>query len=491
MLLLPLVMTVALVTDNQTALRAAPHETAPRQAVLWEGDWLEVRGERQGFLQVYDHRRERPGYVHPWQVRTYPLDESSAPALRAVLDYLKAGPGHESLGIGYAALYLRVAPPALVDADLFASLGLIADRLAQRASTLVAGRNDLTTAAYLEVAESYGVHFHSFDAGGHTRVCYDGEAERRVLALVAAAPQKNGASVQAADAALSLTDPACVDPALPLVQIEALVHWQAGVTADAVKVAAPALTDEHRAALTIRRAVVLAQLAYQEQRHDHADQAAAAGAEAMKLIAGVDRAQLSDDLDGAWQEAGVRVNVVRWATDAPVKPRARDVQVALEPGTPGQTCIVVRSPHTDELRHCTFGVVWPSSVRIAPAGNAVTVAVQPLPSWSELVLLQRNKKEHPAPKADVYEWTAEVMTPSTVDPDLGYVEQAGWSPDGAHLLVVREFRVPAPGSGIRRRFQILTTASQVVEKEASTLANFPSFRRWQSPDWTGSTLALR
>jgi hypothetical protein len=50
MLLLPsfAALLVALVVQDQTPLRAAAHENAPRQTNLTAGDWLEVRGERQG-----------------------------------------------------------------------------------------------------------------------------------------------------------------------------------------------------------------------------------------------------------------------------------------------------------------------------------------------------------------------------------------------------------------------------------------------------------
>ncbi len=493
---LPLAHTVALVVDNQTALRAAPHDTAPRQAVLWEGDWLEVRGERQGFVQVYDHRRERPGYVRATQIRSYPLDETSAPALRSVIDFLRDGPGHESLGIGYVALYLRVAPANRIDADLFAALGSIAERLGRRAS--LGGQHGAATPAYLEVAESYGVHFHSFEKGGRTRLCYDGEADRRALALDAATQQKTPGD-RIAQAALSLTDPTCVDPARLESERDALVRWQGGVIADALKTAH---STESRAALRIRRAEVLAQLAYAEARHGREPEAAAASDEAVKLVAsvGAERPQLSDELDTAWQEASVRVAAVRWAAELPRRSSERSTKVTLEPGTPGQTCIVVHAPHTEELRHCTFGVVWPSSVRIAPSGNTVGVVVQTLPSWSELVLLQRSAQpmphSMPTPIAETFEWTAQVLPPSAADPDIGYVELAGWSPDSAHLLVVRESTLANPADpdappAIRRRFQILNASSLAVEKEASTLTNFPSFRRWQSADWVGGTLALR
>src|ERR1700722_15998415 len=101
MLLPALAVTVALGAQDQTPLRAAAHDAATRQAALTAGDWLEVRGERQGYLQVYDHRRERPGYVRPSAVRSYPVDETSALRLGAVVEYLRDAPGEESLGIGY------------------------------------------------------------------------------------------------------------------------------------------------------------------------------------------------------------------------------------------------------------------------------------------------------------------------------------------------------------------------------------------------------
>ena len=55
---------VALVADDGTALRSAADDSAPAQAMLYRGDWLEVRGEAPGFLKVWDHRHERPGQEH-------------------------------------------------------------------------------------------------------------------------------------------------------------------------------------------------------------------------------------------------------------------------------------------------------------------------------------------------------------------------------------------------------------------------------------------
>ena len=91
------VLLVALVAEDPAVLRNAPRDNAPAQATLWRGDWLEVRGESAGFLKVYDHRHERPGYVRPSQVRLYRVDESSDATFRALVeDWVIAAEGDGS-----------------------------------------------------------------------------------------------------------------------------------------------------------------------------------------------------------------------------------------------------------------------------------------------------------------------------------------------------------------------------------------------------------
>ncbi len=106
---------VAIVTQDQAALRAAPKESAQQQAVLWQGDSLEVRGENMGYLQVYDHRRERAGYIRASQVRTQSLKPADAPDLLAVVRFLRDTPGAEALGISYSAAFLKAAPAEAID----------------------------------------------------------------------------------------------------------------------------------------------------------------------------------------------------------------------------------------------------------------------------------------------------------------------------------------------------------------------------------------
>ena len=133
--MLALALTVAVIAGDHVVLRSSPNRTAAQQAVLWKGDWVEVRGEQKGWLKVYDHRHERPGWVARPITRIVELDDRSAPALRAVIDFLRDAPGAESLGIAYAGLYMKVAPAGGIDAPLLVSLGAMAARLAHRAST--------------------------------------------------------------------------------------------------------------------------------------------------------------------------------------------------------------------------------------------------------------------------------------------------------------------------------------------------------------------
>jgi hypothetical protein len=469
-MMLPLVLVAAIVTQDATPLRAAAKETAARQTLLYAGDWLELRGERQGWLQVYDHRHERPGYVRPSQVRAFPVEEKVAGELAAVIDFVRDQPGQESLGIGLAALFLRAAPANAVGAEVFDALGGMAERLGRRASSKWARPNDATLAGQIEVATSYGIKFQSFvvlgEREGRTRVCYDGEAYRRVLALPASATAK-------ARAALGLTDPACVDPATGATDRETLAAWQADVLGKVDAAALPAWLANR---VHIRAAAVRAEVTYARARKGDFAGARAAEAEAEQALAAVDKPELADEDALPYDEAALRVAAVRWAADASAAGKA----VEIAKGKPGETCV-----RFAKVEHCTYAVVWPSSVRVSPRGDAVAFAQSPLPSWTELVLLRRGHEP-------------ETLAPAAVDPDVGYAELAGWSPDGARLCVAKEARMTGPlgqpgtlAPWVQRSFQIVKADGLLVEKQAARLDNFVSFRRWATAGWQRGTLALR
>jgi hypothetical protein len=466
------VLTVAVVVQDQTAMRASPAVSAPRQAVLWQGDWLEVRGEHKGYLKVWDHRHERPGYVRPWQVRRYTLDESAAPALRAVVSFLEDTPGAEALGIAHVALYLKAAPAGSVGPDLFASLGGMADRLARRASTKRAGPGDAALAAHLEVVATYGVKLVPFEREEGTKLCYDGEAHQRVLALP-------GATAEArAKAALALSDLGCVEPNLQPMAIEEVLRWRLAVLDRIPAAEAPPLLANR---LRLRRAALRAEATFYAARRGDAGRAESLGRGAWEDLARVEKAELPEDELALLDETAVRVGAARWSW-APPPPASKTREVVLAPRAPGETCIRVhdgtQKGKTLLVERCTYALVHARSVRISPRGQQVAVAVQSLPGWTEVLLFHK----------DADTWVVDPIVPAATTPELGYAEVAGWPSDETTVFLVREARVEGR---LSRRFQQVAADTLAVKKEARTAAGVPGFRRWQAPSWVESTLALR
>ncbi|WP_257453828.1 hypothetical protein [Archangium lipolyticum] len=467
--MLATLVAIALVVQDQAPLRAAPQDSAPRQATLWQGEWLEVRGEKQGFIQVYDHGRERPGYVREHQVRIYRLDEASVPKLQAVVEFLKDTPGAEALGIGYAAALLRAAPASQVGPELFDALGTLADRLARRATSN--RTNDVALAAHLDVAASYGVKLVSFEREGRTRVCYDGEAFRRVLAL-------GGSPEARLRAALSLTRPECIDPALNPVARQALDEWRGSVLEQVDGGRLPAYLANR---LHLRRAEVYAALSFQLSRRGEAQRGAKASARAVEELARVLKAELTEEDKPAYSMAAVRVGASRHASEPmPEKPGSGPV-LELAQGQPGETCLRLvdaKDPKAPLSERCTYGLVWPGSVRRSAQGSAVAVAVQMLEGWTELWVFHQEGGA----------WVLDALAPAATEPVLGYVELAGFSPDGSRVLVAREALVDGK---VKSSFQVLKRETLLPEKSAGSPDALGSFQRWSSSDWRGRTVAVR
>jgi hypothetical protein len=476
------VLLVAIVAEDPAVLRNAPRDDAPAQAALWRGDWLEVRGETAGFLKVYDHRHERPGYIRPAIVRLHRLDEASAPELASVVRFLRDAAGSESLGIGYAALFLRAAPAGADATEVFAAIGTMADRLARRASGRKTTLRDAALAGHLEVALSYGVRFESVDGEvgeGTARLCYDGEAWARVLATPGAPP------VEKARAALFLAGTRCEPALLPPARQRAFNDRRLQAL-DEVDPAA--LTAWLGGRVRLARAEALSWRAFDEARRaGGAESAAKDESAAVKALALTDRGVLAPEDLGRYDETAMRVAAGRWATEpAPHDGRKRAVAITTAPRAPGETCVRVVAvsgvPSNDNARplaeRCTYGVVWPSALRWAPSGTVATLAVQPLPAWTELWVARKT--------ADA--WTIDTLAPATTEPDLGYVESAGFSPDGTRLLVVREARVAGRAT---RRFQVLDASTLAVQLQASDVTKLSAFKRWQAAWWKVGTLALR
>ncbi|HSZ83991.1 MAG TPA: hypothetical protein VLA14_17025 [Polyangia bacterium] len=477
-----LVLLVAIVAEDPVVLRNAPRDDAPAQATLWRGDWLEVRGETAGFLKVYDHRHERPGYVRPSLVRVHRLDEASAPELGSVVRFLRDAGGAESLGIGYAALFLRAAPAGADATEIFAAIGTMADRLARRASARKTAARDSALAGHLEVAASYGVRFESVDGEvdeGAARLCYDGEAWSRVLATPGAPP------LEKARAALFLAGTRCQPALLPPAKERALndARLQALGTIDPA--ALPAWVGGR---VRLARAEALAWRAFDEARAGVAEGAAKSELAAVEELALTDHGALAPEDLARYDEAAMRVAAGRWASEPGARDgRQRAVAITTAPRAPGETCVrvvaVSGAAANDNgkplAERCTYGVVWSSALRWAPSSTLATLAVQPLAAWTELWVVRRD---------DAGAWTIETLAPATTEPEVGYVESAGFSPDGARLLVVREARVAGRAT---RKFQVLAAPTLSVEIQCGDVTKLSAFKRWQAAWWKAGTFALR
>lgn len=464
---------VAIVTQNQVALRAAPYDSAQQQAVLWQGDSLEIRGQRMDYLQVWDHRRERGGYIHTSQVRTYSTQPAEAPELLAVSRFLRDTPGSEALGIAVTAAYLKAAPAESIGAEAFDNLGTFAERLARRASGRQGKTNDNTLAAHLEVAAHYGVALHSFEREGRMQICYNGDAFRRVLALPANPEQK-------ARAALAVTRHDCIDPALPPLERASLDQWRAEVL-DRVDLAK--LPENLKNRIHLRRAGIWASIAHDKARRGEKTQAAAhdAASRAIDELAATNKSELSEDDAIAYTDAAVRTGASRWAAESASSPSQR-LAVQTAPGEPGETCVQLidlkDGKKTPLIKRCTYGVVWSGSLAVNAQSNAATLAVQPLATWREMWVFQKNGGE----------WTVRVLPPALNNPELGYLEFAGWVPGGKQMLAVREAKIDGR---FKKSFELIRLDTLETEKKADKPESLSIFYRWQEARWKSMTLSLR
>lgn len=467
----------AIVTADQAQLRAAPRDSAQQQAQLWQGELLEVRGERMDYLQVYDHKRERAGFIKASQVRRTALAPAEAPELLSVLRFVRETPGSEALGIGFAMAYVQAAPAEALRGkegiEAFDALGTLADRLAHRAS-FGAGLPkpvQATLAAHLEVATRYGVGFKSYEREGRMQICYDGEAFRRVLAMDSAPPQR-------ARAALALTRPECVDPNLRPLERAQMDQWRADVLE---RVDAAGLPGYLKNRVQMRRAGLWSAIAYQRARQGQAPDAAAQ--RALAELAGVSKTELTDADQPAYHEAAMRTNASRWAAlPAPAAAPPRHPAIVTAPGQPGETCVMLVDARNDVTKplakRCTYSLVWPQSATLNREATALALAVQPMEAWRELWVFRKRAAG----------WSIDVLPPSTTQPELGYAEFAGWVPGGKQVLVAREAR----GEGkYQRTFELVRLDSLTTERKAAEASALGAFQRWQDPAWKRTTVSLR
>lgn len=484
---------LALVTQDAAVLRAAPNDQAPTQAQLWPGDALEVRGERLGWLQVWDPRRERPGFVRVQQVHAVGGSAQSANDLLAVLRFVRDTPGAESLGVGVAAAYLNKVPADQQQAEAWDALGQMAERLAQRASArpqvvqaqaglggTPSATADARLAGHLEAVQAYGVKFVGLERDGQVQLCYDAQAYGQVLRHATATP------AQKARALLGLTRPDCVPPEALGTQATATWQRQAAWLDGLPPTEWAALSEQHRNQLRMRRAGVWSRLAHEQARQGHS--ALAAGQRAVQELAAVQPTELTDDDRVSYNDAAIRVGASRWAAVPAVSdwaPTAQRPGLSLHTEASGETCVQLvdarQGPERPLLRRCTWGVAWLNSARFHPKGDVVVLAVQPLPEWRELWVMQRTPDG----------WRLQVLPPASAQSmaqDRGVVEWAGWWAQSPELLVARESRVQGR---YLRRFERVGLDDLATVQQAARPEDLPGFKRWADAAWKGTTVMLR
>ncbi|HXW73727.1 MAG TPA: hypothetical protein VEK10_02830 [Steroidobacteraceae bacterium] len=465
-MLLTLAATLAIVAQDRTPLRAAPHPRATGLTTLSQGEVLEIRDERAGYLKVYDYRRERGGFVKSEAVREIGLTEADAPGLLAVLRFLRDSAGSEALGISYGAAYLKAAPAGVLTAEPFDAIARMAERLADAASG--SGVRHADAAAHLEVVEQFGVHMRSFERNGRMQICYDGELFRRVLASPRASAEERARAV------LALTRPDCVDPAMGIL-LRVPLDEERSVLLE--KVEQRSLNAMTRSRLHARRAAVWAAIAYEKARLGQSPESAAQRAIAEILAVRPD--DLGEEQRGEYLDALLRVGAIRWAAVAPAS-QAGPLLLSTLPGEQGQTCLVLADanrPAVPLVRRCTYGIVWTVSAQPIARGRALVLAVQPLESWRELWVFRDSSAG----------WAIDVIPPGADDPEEGYVDFAGFTPGTRRLLIAREVK---ERDRFRRRFEELRLEDLVPVKQASSPELLVDFGRWQDVTWRRDTLAL-
>jgi hypothetical protein len=467
MMMLALAASFAIVAEDNSSLRASPRATATQVTALWQGEVVEVRGEHGDYLKIWEHRRERGGYLKRNAVRSIGLSETDAPELLAVLRFLRDRSGSEALGISYGAAYLKAAPARALTAEPFDAIARMAERLADAASGNAHRLPD--AGAHLEVVRQSGIRMLNFERNGRMQVCYDGELVRRVLS------QQRATAEERAHAALGLTRPDCIDPNLgPL--LRAALDEERGALLDRIDV--QALSAMTKSRLRARRAGVWASIAYARARKGAG--VAPAAQRALAELLAVQQKDLGEDRQSEYVDAILRVNAIRWAAVPPVT-QTGSLTLFATPGEPGQTCIALDSAPRRRaaplVQRCTYGIVWMASAQALPEAPALVVAVQPLESWRELWVFHQ--------KAGA--WTIDVLSPGADEPELGYVEFAGYVPGTRRLLVAREVK---NGGKVLRRFEVLLIDDLTLVRHASTPDLLRDFGRWQDVAWRRNTLAL-
>jgi hypothetical protein len=461
----------AFVTQDHVPLKAAPKDSAAQQAVLTQGDLLEVRGQKLDYVQVYDHRRERAGFVHISQLKATNLKVEDAPELLSVVRFIRDTPGSEALGISYASAYLKAAPANSNNTpEVLEALGAMAERLANRASKPQGKYAADLTSAHLDAVKFLGVRMVGFERNGSMQLCYDGEAYRQVVAQPASIELK-------ARAALGLTKHECVNPDFTPNQLLQYEQLRNAVLHSISSAQGSQLSPLLQNRLHLRKAGVLSSLAYLQSRRN--EDVSDMMREAITELAAVVKTELSESDVLDYSEAAVRTGAGRFAAVSGTMTNTVSLNIQTSIGEPGQTCVeLFAAKISTKMRKCTFGIVWPQSFNTSPNGQVATLSVQTQSTWRELWVMRKSGDQ----------WVVDVLPPSSTGPDLGVLEFAGWVPGGEKLLVARE---ALEKGRIKTSFEVLKVDTLIVDQRASTPSLLIAFTKWQDPTWKANTLSVR
>jgi hypothetical protein len=345
----------ALIAQDNVPLRAAPQASATQQAQLWQGELVEVRGQRMEFAQVWDRKRERGGFVRMNQLRSVSFSAGDTDGLMSVLQFIKDAPGSEGLAFGYGAAWLKAASPSQANsatgAQVLDAMAVAAERLARRASSNGLSKSaQEAAAAQLDAAQRYSLRFESIQGdgvGSQVTVCYDGELFARLLAMPAASGEHR------ARAALALSRSDCEDPALAIknpIERSKNDEWRAAVLDKVDTLGLPAHLANR---VHLRRAQVWSTLAYDRSRNGKTS-AVQAAQRSLDALASINKTELPEEEQALLNDAVMRVNASRWAA-VEVTSHNTDPAVVTTAGTEaGQTCVSLVLGHSVVAKRCLF-----------------------------------------------------------------------------------------------------------------------------------------
>lgn len=425
----------ALVLPDQLALRAAAKDSAPLLTQLTRGEALELRGQQGDWLQVWDHHRERGGFVRSGALLAV---ETEPAALLVQLRLARQQIGQEALGLGLAAALIERADVDWLrgpqGAEMLEHLIALQQRLAERANA-----GNTSAALQTQVAARYGQPLRQLTrADGSQTLCPAVEPARLLRGLPGASPAQQaraGLQLAAGDCAVGT-----LDERLALLQELPLAPLPAPL----------------RKALLLRRVGLQASLAYARRADETAARTAAQAALAdwARLVP----AEFDDDDQSLLREAAIRLAPMRWL--AQESPSLKRGKLALQrvAGGPGQQCLTFAA-HT----HCTHGQPLWASLRAD--GDALFMNVQSLEGWTELWRLGADG-------------SLQVLPPAAEGPGLGAVEFAGQ--ERGLLLVARE--AVMNGKALRR-FELLPTLHAAPQRWAGEPMLLAAFQRSAAADW--------